>query len=159
MDRIRSAALAVCALFLVSCGGDDGPTGPSATFSPAGAWQLSVKDATDGTRTCSVTGLTVTFTESGGTLGGTIAGSGANNLSCVINGQTQTSDLGGNASLTSASRNGNNISFGFSVQAGPYSLSGTVQTDNRMTGTASITVSISGTPRLLSGGAWTATRQ
>lgn len=155
---LRGPAAALGLASLIACGGGDkGPTGPSTTFSPVGAWALSITDAKTGTTTCAVTGNVVTFVNTSGTLTGSLtAGAGATN-SCVINGQTQTSPLTGTGSLSSVTQTGNTISFTYNTTSGPNTMTGTIQSDTRMGGSASIRLSFSGVPTTLVG-SWSATR-
>lgn len=154
----RRSALALGFVALTACGGSDGPTGPSATFSPVGTWAFNISNAKADDITCSVTGYTVTFTESNGILGGSIStGSGAT-ISCLINGSTQSITSNGSGSLTSASRSGSTINFGYTTTSGPSSMTGTIENDNRMSGTGTIRLSFSGTPRPFNG-TWVATRK
>ena len=154
---IRPVA-ALSLLALGACGGDDGPSGPSANFSIAGSWDLSVTEAKTGTTTCAISGDVVTFVDTNGTISGSVAASSGAEVSCVINGQTQTQARSGTGSLSSASLNGSTVSFGFSSTSGPSTMTGTVQNDDRMGGTATITLSFSGTPKTPVG-KWSATRR
>ncbi len=159
----RSVAT-VCLVALVACGGDDGPAGPagpvgpSANFSLQGAWALSITDAKVGTTTCSVSGDVVTFTDANGTLSGSVTAAPGGEIRCVINGQTQTASHGGSGALASVSRTGATVSFSYNTTSGLNTMTGTIQDDNQMGGTASLRLSFSGTPTTLVG-LWSATRQ
>lgn len=155
--RTRTMLTVGLAASLAACGGDDGPTGPSPNFSLDGAWTYSMTNARNGSTTCSAGPYTVTFTTTGSTVTGTIAATGATMLTCVINGQSQSIQVNGTSNLTSAARTGSSINFGYSTTNGPASLTGTIQSDNRMGGTGTIRVSISGNAATYSG-TWSATR-
>jgi hypothetical protein len=160
MPHLRTPSqgiLATAALLIAGCSGDKSPTGPSPNFSLDGAWTYSVSNAKNGTTTCSAGPYTVTFTTTGGVVTGTIAATSSTELTCVINGQSQSIAVNGTASLTSATRNGSSISFGYTTTNGPASVTGTIQSDNRMSGQGSITVSISGNVGAYAG-TWSATR-
>lgn len=152
--RLPSAALL---LMLAACGGDNGPSGPSANFSLDGVWTFTITDAKAGTTTCAIAGQTVTFTSSGGTAGGSIATNSATTITCNINGSTQTLPLIGSGPLSSVSRTGANITFSYTTNSGTNTMTGNIATDNRMSGAATVRLLLSGTARTLTG-TWLATR-
>lgn len=155
---VRLALGVVLAALLTSCGGDNEPTGPSASFAFDGTWTYSVNDANSGQTTCDAGPYNLVFTTNGGTTSGTIASNASTKLRCTHNGQMQVVDVTGNGPLTSLTRNGSAVSFGYTTSNGPASITGTIQDDNRMTGQGTITVGVQGSPLTLSG-SWVATRQ
>lgn len=168
MHRLRAvrtltailSILTVVAAAACGGGGDDSPTGPTADFSAVGDWSFEVRNATGDGATCDQTGWTITFTQSGSSnLTGRIDAGSNTRTTCVINGQSSSSTVSGATTLTSVTRSGSSITFSWVGSAGLSTMTGTIQNNNRMSGTATIHVRFtSGTTRDLAG-TWTATRQ
>ncbi len=154
--RLRHlGAASVLATLLAGCGGDDpaGPNGPSL----AGQWQWSVSNAINGSRSCSVTGVTLTISEANGTMTGTSSSTVGNNVTCIVGSQTLTSNFTGNVTLQGVSQQGSSVSFAFPTTRGPWENTGSLTSANAMSGTATIRLAFAGTVVALTG-PWTATR-
>lgn len=149
-------ALLAAVMFVAACG-DDGPSGPSDDFDIVGAWSWRVTNATTTNASCSVTGVTLTFTRTAGVLSGHRVATGGGNVSCTVNGSNSTANYTTNDDLDNLSLNDTDIGFTFATNAGPWEMDGEIETDNAMGGTATIRLATSiGT--LVLTGPWTATR-
>jgi len=152
-----TAAVLLSALVLAGCGDDD-PTGPSADFDlVGGAWQWRVTNATSGSSSCSVTGVTLTFARQAGVLTGRRVATGGGNITCTINGSNTTANYTTNDDLDNLTFSGTTISYSFATTTGAWQMSGTITGDNRMGGTATIRLGSSAGTLVLTG-PWTATR-
>ncbi len=160
-SRRRSRAFApslILLALLTACGGSDGPTTPPAAVDLTGDWAWSISGATGGNAVCSVNNVTLTFTQTTSGLSGGFTAGGNGNVTCVIGGsQNQTTNFAGSTLLTGLSRNGGSITFSFSATSGPWVSSGNITGNNRMSGTATIRLSASGTVVVFTG-PWVATR-
>jgi hypothetical protein len=157
LRRARFAfACVTLALLLPACGGDN-PTGPSDDFDIEGAWSWRVTNATTSNATCSVTGVTITFTRNNGALTGRRVATGGGNMTCTINGSPATANYTTNDDLDDLSLSGTAIEFSFATTTGTWEMAGSVTSDDRKGGTATIRVGTSGGTLTLTG-PWTATR-
>ena len=136
---------------------DDGPTGPSEDFDLVGQWSLRVTNATAPNVSCSVTDVTLTFSRNNGMLTGHRLATGGGNVTCTIDGTPTTESLTWNDAIDNVTLVDTEINFNFSSEAGPWLLSGDITTDNRMGGTANISLA-SSAGILVVTGPWTATR-
>lgn len=153
----HAAAVLVFALMLAGCG-DDGPTGPSEDFDLVGGqWQWRVTNAKSGSNTCTVTGVTLTFTRNNGTLSGHRVATGGGNMTCTINGSNSIANYNTNDALDNLTFSGTSIGFSFATTSGLWEMSGNITGDDTMGGTATIRVSTSVGLFTLTG-PWTATR-
>lgn len=156
--HLTSASIAVAlGLAIAACGGD-GPSGPSEDFDIVGQWQWRVNNATGSGMTCTVTGVTLTFSRSDGILSGTRFSSGGGNLVCTAGSASSTGDFTTNSTLKQLTHTGTSIGFEFDTIRGAWVMTGSITNDNSMGGTATIRVnSPTGTVAALTG-PWTATR-
>jgi hypothetical protein len=152
-----TAAVLFSALLLAGCG-DDGPTGPSEDFDlVGGSWQWRVTNASSGSATCSVTGVTLTFAREDGVLTGHRVATGGGNITCTVNGSNSTANYITNDALDNLTFNGTTISYSFATTTGAWEMSGTIAGDNSMGGTATIRLGSTAGVFVLTG-PWTATR-
>lgn len=150
--KIRYAMLATV-LIITACGDDD-PTGPG-NQDIVGEWSYVFTDVVGGGFTCSVTGITLTFTRSGDTVEGTIVAVGTDNLTCVGSGGTQSSDFTGEGELEDLTVNGSNVAFTIPTFHGDWDSTGTLN-GNSMAGDAVIPLDFGST--IVLNGPWQATR-
>jgi hypothetical protein len=145
---------------LAACGDDDDPTGPSANFDLVGQWDWRLTNASGQNATCSVTGVTLTFTRTNGVLTGRRASAGGGNIACSFNGTPSApASITGDLPIQSLALTGTAISFQFAnVSPGPWEISGTVTGDNTMSGTATIRMATSVGVLTLTG-PWVSTRK
>lgn len=158
-SRCRAPAVAavILALALTACG-DDGPSGPSADFDIVGAWQWRVNNATDGTVTCTVTNVTLTFERANGALTGTRFSPGGGNLTCTAPFGSTTGNFTTNSTIKQLVHTGTDVSFEFDTSAGNWVIAGSITSDNSMGGSATIRIASSVGGNLSLTGPWTATR-
>lgn len=153
----RTSTLALIIALVTAACGDDGPTGPSDDFDIVGQWSWRVTNAQADDASCSVTGVTITFQRSNGTLTGHRVATGGGNVTCTVNGSNSTSNYTTNDDLDGLSLNGTAIAFSFATTGGTWEMSGAIQDDDTMGGTATIRLATNiGT--LVLTGPWTATR-
>lgn len=152
----RPVAAVLGTLLLAGCG-KDSPSGPSANFDPVGQWQWRVTNATTSGASCSVTGVTITFSRSNGVLAGHRVATGGQNISCVINGNPTTASYTTNDALDNLTYARPAISFSFATSSGAWQMTGNVTGDHSMGGTAVIRLNFGGSIATLTG-PWTATR-
>jgi hypothetical protein len=153
--KCRHALLAM--VLIVAACGDDGPTGPSADFDIVGEWAWRVDDATGTNATCSVDAVTLTFTRSNGVLSAHRLATADDNITCTANGSNSTSTYTTDAAITDLSLDDTEISYSFPTSTGLWEMSGDIETDNSMGGTATIRLGSSVGTFVLTG-PWRATR-
>lgn len=153
-----AAAVLAAVLTLAACGGDDGPTGPSPDFDIAGQWQWQVTNASEGNSKCTVTDVTITFSEQNGVLTGHRFSPGDDNFICsFFGGPPLIRSYDTNDDLDDLVLSGTDISFSFATTTGEWEMSGRITSDNTMSGSATIRISTTIGPMTLTG-PWTATR-
>jgi hypothetical protein len=155
--RARAGTLALIIALVTAACGDDGPTGPSDDFDIVGQWSWRVTNAQADNASCSVTGVTITFQRNDGTLTGHRVATGGGNVTCTVNGSDTTSNYTTNDDLDNLSLNGTDIAFSFATTGGTWEMSGAIENDDTMGGTATIRLATT-TGALALTGPWTATR-
>jgi hypothetical protein len=149
----RSVATAASALLLVACSDSTGPDPTGLT----GEWDYVIADAQAEGVSCKVEGLTLRFFRQDGSLSGTVAAEGTNQIQCVFDEEERTSTVTGSASLNDLVEGPGSIAFTFDVLARTWTHTGTLGSDV-MTGTVTLFVTFDLSAFELSG-EWTATRR
>lgn len=158
LARLRHAmAGTALALAVTSCG-DDGPSGPSASFDIVGQWDWRVTNAEGSGVTCSVNNVTLTFARNDGVLTGSRFSSGGNNLVCTTGGATTHGNFTTNTSVQNLIHSGTTISYEFATSSGLWEMDGSIEDDDRMGGTATIRVNGPQGGTIALTGPWTGTR-
>jgi hypothetical protein len=158
VGRARTvAALAWSIVMLAGCG-DDGPSGPSDDFDLVGGeWQWRVTDAVSGNSSCSITGVTLTFSRQSGVLAGHRVAHGGGNMTCTFNGSNSVANYTTDDDIDDLTFSGTDISYSFATTSGAWEMSGSITGDDSMGGTAIIRVDTSIGSFTLTG-PWVATR-
>lgn len=126
----------------------------------AGQWQWSISNATSTDvpgMVCGITAVMLTFTGANSALSGTAVASGTQNMTCVIQGVSQSVPFNTNSSLQNITLTGTTIGFTFSSASGPWTSTGTITGPNTMGGNATIHLNFAGTGVPFTG-QWVATR-
>jgi hypothetical protein len=151
---ITHLALAALAFGLAGCGGDDDPAGPVNT-DVVGNWTFQVTGTSSSGTSCSLTGMTLTFAQSGNALDGTVSGGTTGALACNPGGG---GPFTGTGALGDIEQNGLNVEFTFDGTAGLWTMQGTVSSGgSTMNGTVTFPVNFSSGIEQFAG-TWTATR-
>lgn len=169
--RARFAIASFTLALALSACGDDDPTGPNGGNADlVGEWDYVISDATGvGVNgVCSLSSITLTFTNNG-TLAGTATANGDDNLVCV-SGSTTTRTVSGTSSLQNLTVNGSSIEFELRdlssaalSSAVPIVSTGSVTGNaSSMGGTVTFTMRFSSSGGVVTRpmtGSWTATRR
>jgi hypothetical protein len=148
----RNWGLALTAIIVVACGGDNG-TGPGPA-NVGGSWSASVANLAGDGATCStVTPIQVTLSQTQSTVTGSYTGG---ILTCTTPGKSFSTTLSSGA-VSNGELNGNNITF--DLGSPDFHHTGTVE-GTLMSGRAEWTYTFSTPTRVVTmEGTWTATKQ
>lgn len=155
MRALTKAATFLAVLLLTACGGDGGPTAPD-VLQIGGTWNYQTNNVLVNGITCSISGRTMTITQSGSSFTGQLTGGIAE---CTAEFGSYSQDLGADGitdGIVNGVIDGNSLSFDLDFDPGA-SLTGTVS-NGAMSGTITErTYSVTGT--IVSGtGSWSASR-
>jgi hypothetical protein len=119
---VRRGAIASAVLGLAACGGDGG-TGPSGSFDLTGQWVMTASELATFGRTCTMPPITLTFTSTNGTLGGTMLPGGDRTMVCTGDGiGVEANPLPGLTTFDDVRVNGTRVTF--SIDGDPSSVQG-----------------------------------